>query len=281
MLSARLCAAGGAGCLCCAVGLPFQVAINRLLSEERPDRLLVEPTGLGHPKKTLEILRCGFFKKVLDVRASIGLVDSRKLDNPRYIEHEIFIEQIAMADVLVANKMDLTDEAAKQRFTSVAALSEPAKSVVAQVIKGRMNPSWLDLPANPERTAAYPDMRRHLATNSAIVKSENPEEAGLSALESGEHQGDGFYSRGWTLPKDILFDYQRLSECVSNLAFERVKGVFNTNKGWFAFNLADSLLSVTQLLTSADNRIEVIGEKTPPNFLKRSILICAISGECE
>lgn len=39
------------GCLCCAVGLPFQVSVNRLLKEVRPDRLLIEPTGLGHPKK--------------------------------------------------------------------------------------------------------------------------------------------------------------------------------------------------------------------------------------
>jgi G3E family GTPase len=39
------------GCLCCAVGIPFQVSVNQLLKEVRPDRLLIEPTGLGHPKK--------------------------------------------------------------------------------------------------------------------------------------------------------------------------------------------------------------------------------------
>ena len=43
------------GCLCCALAVPFQVAINRLLKEARPDRLLIEPTGLGHPKKVLDM----------------------------------------------------------------------------------------------------------------------------------------------------------------------------------------------------------------------------------
>lgn len=39
------------GCMCCAAGLPMQIALNQLLTEAKPDRLLIEPTGLGHPKK--------------------------------------------------------------------------------------------------------------------------------------------------------------------------------------------------------------------------------------
>ena len=41
------------GCMCCAAGLPMQVALNQLLVKARPDRLLIEPTGLGHPKDCL------------------------------------------------------------------------------------------------------------------------------------------------------------------------------------------------------------------------------------
>src|SRR5688500_14976207 len=37
------------GCMCCAAGLPMQIALNRLLSKARPHRVLIEPTGLGHP----------------------------------------------------------------------------------------------------------------------------------------------------------------------------------------------------------------------------------------
>jgi len=41
------------GCMCCAAGLPMQVAVNRLLREARPDRLLIEASGLGHPRRVL------------------------------------------------------------------------------------------------------------------------------------------------------------------------------------------------------------------------------------
>ena len=44
------------GCMCCAAGLPMQIALNMLLAKSKPDRLLIEPTGLGHPKEVLEIL---------------------------------------------------------------------------------------------------------------------------------------------------------------------------------------------------------------------------------
>ncbi len=80
------------GCLCCTVGLPFQVSVNRLLKEVRPDRLLIEPTGLGHPKKVLDMLMTGVFKETLELRASICLVDPEKLKDNRYTTHETFIK---------------------------------------------------------------------------------------------------------------------------------------------------------------------------------------------
>ncbi|MCT8985825.1 hypothetical protein N4T56_03945 [Shewanella sp. KJ10-1] len=37
------------GCLCCAAGVPTQVAITQLIQQAKPDRLLIEPTGLKSP----------------------------------------------------------------------------------------------------------------------------------------------------------------------------------------------------------------------------------------
>jgi len=53
------------GCLCCVNGAPFQVALARLLRQARPDRLLIEPSGLGHPAQLLEQLRDSPWQQVL------------------------------------------------------------------------------------------------------------------------------------------------------------------------------------------------------------------------
>ena len=42
------------GCMCCAASLPMQIALNQLLAASRPHRLLIEPTGLGHPAPRFE-----------------------------------------------------------------------------------------------------------------------------------------------------------------------------------------------------------------------------------
>ncbi len=53
------------GCMCCAAGVPMQVALNQLLTQAKPDRLLIEPTGLGHPKEVLRVLSAKHYQTVM------------------------------------------------------------------------------------------------------------------------------------------------------------------------------------------------------------------------
>ena len=71
------------GCMCCASGLPMQIALNMLLAKSKPDRLLIEPTGLGHPKEVLAVLRSDSYREVLNLGATVTLVDARKLSDER------------------------------------------------------------------------------------------------------------------------------------------------------------------------------------------------------
>lgn len=103
------------GCMCCAAGLPMQIALNQLLSEARPDRLLIEPTGLGHPKEVLQVLSTEYYRQILALQKNITLVDARKLSDPKYTEHETFNQQITIADTVVGNKRDLYQDEDEQK----------------------------------------------------------------------------------------------------------------------------------------------------------------------
>jgi len=78
------------GCMCCAAGLPMQIALNQLLLKAKPDRLLIEPTGLGHPKEVLQVLSSENYRQVLSLQKNITLVDARNLSDSRYTEHDTF-----------------------------------------------------------------------------------------------------------------------------------------------------------------------------------------------
>src|SRR5690554_2534705 len=82
------------GCMCCAAGLPMKVALNQLLGKVRPDRLLIEPSGLGHPEEVIAVLSGEFYQTVIDLRATITLVDARNIRDAKYREHETFQQQL-------------------------------------------------------------------------------------------------------------------------------------------------------------------------------------------
>ena len=44
------------GCLCCVSAQMFTVGLNRLIRQQDPDRILIEPTGLGHPAQIIRTL---------------------------------------------------------------------------------------------------------------------------------------------------------------------------------------------------------------------------------
>ncbi len=245
------------GCLCCSVGLPFQVAINRLITEVKPDRLLIEPTGLGHPKRVLDMLTDGYFRTVLDVRASICLVDPRKLGDSRYTSHENFVDQIALGDVLVANKMDLADKAATQLFERWADGSRPRKAVVAQTVQGQLDVAWLDLTRNPARQAAFPDAHQ---AGSIQIDADYRRMTRKSALANSplQNAADGYQSYGTVFPEHSCFDYIRITRLLNQLKAERIKAIFATNKGWFIFNAADGLMTIVPCKPSANSRIEIV-----------------------
>ncbi|MBT1443263.1 GTP-binding protein [Shewanella sp. JM162201] len=100
------------GCLCCAAGVPTQVAIAQLLRKAKPHRLLIEPTGLGHPDKILAALQNDEYRDVLKVHATVCLVDPRNLNDSRYTGHELFNQQLLVADLVLASKADCYDDMA-------------------------------------------------------------------------------------------------------------------------------------------------------------------------
>ena len=102
------------GCMCCSAGLPMQAALSLLLTKVRPDRLLIEPTGIGHPVEVLNVLLENYFSKVLSIQKIITLVDARKLKDSEYTNDETFNQQIMIADILIGNKSDLYNEEDKK-----------------------------------------------------------------------------------------------------------------------------------------------------------------------
>lgn len=240
------------GCMCCAAGLPMQVALNQLLARARPQRLLIEPTGLGHPREVLEALSDAVRAGVLDLRATLTLVDARCIGDERYLRSDTFRQQLEVADLVVANKSDLygpQDLESLRRY--LAFLESGADKPLQTVEQGRVQLDWLRAPSG----FPLPAGREHHDHAPPPVEDDPLPECGYRRRENS---GEGYHSCGWRFDPTLVFDYQKLFSLISGVDAERVKGVFITEDGVFGFNKADSVLSVLELDDALDSRVEAI-----------------------
>lgn len=70
------------GCICCSAGFMFEASLVLLL-QRRPDRLLIEPTGLAALSGILDTLAHPSLRDAVDLRSVVCLLDPRKIaQNP-------------------------------------------------------------------------------------------------------------------------------------------------------------------------------------------------------
>jgi G3E family GTPase len=257
------------GCMCCAAGLPMAIALNQLLARANPDRLLIEPTGLGHPVEMLATLMADHYREVLNVEKILTLVDARKLADSRYTGHDTFNQQIAIADVVVGNKTDLyqpQDRPALEAYAKEKAGPDVTLSFTEQ---GR-----IDLALLHGATATTITTHHHHSTD---TEAEDP--YGAPIPESGyikaENQGEGFHSIGWRFDPDKTFSYEKLYGFLSGLRAERMKAVFITDEGIFGYNLTSDALSEMELDECMESRIEIIAGEVDTDWEVR-LLACLI-----
>lgn len=247
------------GCLCCVAAPAFTTGLNRLIRQHRPDRILIEPSGLGHPAQVLEQLRSPLYQGVLTVQSTLCLVDPRHLDSPRHLAHPTFQDQIHLADVLVANKTDLCDKAAIERFLAFAATLDPPKAAVLLATHGRIDPAVLTRDAT-ERRAVFPEAHAYLMSQQPSQEDDSPAQDAWLRY-SGED--DGYYRLGWWVGAAHRFERAALSAWLDTLPYERVKGVLVCTEGGLRYNrTGDDPAEVADIEPPAASHLQLI-DPTP------------------
>lgn len=255
------------GCMCCTAGLPMQIALSQLLSRAKPHRLLIEPTGLGHPLEVLQTLCADYNRDVLSIEKTLTLVDARNLSDKRYSTHETFRQQLSIADVVVANKDDLYLE--KDRLRLEAYVKDVCQPEVELLYTqyGRVDLNHLAGPTAIVPVAHEPHSRKA----QTLMADDLPLPA--CGYLTAVNQGEGFESIGWRFSPQKIFDRTRLFSFLSGLDVERMKAVFITSSGVFGYNMTRDALTETELDDCAESRIEIIADRIEPDWVT-NLTVC-------
>ncbi|GAB3261586.1 CobW family GTP-binding protein [Chitinimonas naiadis] len=279
------------GCICCTTSPMLKVSLTKLLRQRRPDRLIIEPSGLGHPAGIIDVLRDEYLIKALDVRATVTLVDPRQLDDSRYTTHEVWRDQIALADVLIANKCDRADAFHVDRFLAMARAMFPPKLAVLTTSQGEFDPALLDLAEDPtpvDATAPRHDLSPRPRKSPDSEMADEPATDGIYPQIKSRSEGDQA-SRGWLWQPEARFSAERLAQLFQQLhdhaayalpPVQRAKGVFHTDHGWLLFNWVGGETSAVEIAWRRDNRAELIVAAAEPDWqrVETALLACLLEG---
>lgn len=257
------------GCMCCVNGLPMQVGLNMLLKQSQPDRLLIEPTGLGHPKQILDLLSAEVYQPWLTLDATLCLLDPRQLNDERIVANENFRDQLAAADIIVANKEDRWDEATLAALQSWRAQDNLQRPVIparfGQIAAELLTRPRLNLQPLPQAMHHHAQPASRLA---ALAPVQN------TRWRRSLNQGQGYYACGWVFDTETVFDTVGLLEWARLAPVSRVKGVMRIPEGLVSVNRQGEDFNIeTRQTTPPDSRIEIIHEEEADwNSLQASLL---------
>jgi G3E family GTPase len=230
------------GCVCCTAPEGFSAAVGQLLDDVRPDRILIEPTGLARPADLVDTLARGPHRDRLTIGPTIVLIDPTGLSATSLAAEPLLQTQAEAADVLVANRVDLADEADIARFEAFAESLWPGPLRTLQTRHGAIDAAALAWPEGEGRRSVPMRIRRVNAPSTA-----------------------GFSTQSWSWAPDVVFSRKRVDQLFAELIghnkgarVARAKAVFRTNEGVLRVDIAGGQVHLRDSVHRRDSRLDLI-----------------------
>lgn len=258
----------GGGCACCTLALVFKPLLAQFIRRTKPDRLILEPSGLSHPAKVIDILRSQGFASSIDLRNVICLVDPKDLDDPKWKESQVFRDQIQLADIVAINWTDQRDPAQTQRCREWIETFDPPKQLVFETQFGVIDRELLDRDFGVARMPLFEDahplpMNETLSATDADQESQ-PIPLGSQLPAAGkplrfQNSGLDFNACGWVFHVDDVFNRRKLVKFFEEIpSVLRLKGIFHCDADWWSINQAKDATTYVEATWRGDSRLELI-----------------------
>lgn len=255
------------GCLCCVNGVPFQVGLARLLRQAKPDRLLIEPSGLGHPAELLRQLGQSPWQSVLSIQPSVLVLDAAALSRGEALP-DSQRQALAQAGLLLLNKSESLDAAARRQL-----LRQLPERPHYWTTQGRLPLERLPgIDARGRAAAKAPDLPAAPAALGQVWLDPR------NAICQVQAAADG-WSIGWRWHPSQRFDLARLTHWLAQWPWRRAKLVMHGQEGWRSANALDGQpVHFAPSEWRKDSRLELIfAEAQPQAELELGLQRCRVA----
>jgi G3E family GTPase len=261
------------GCLCCTGEEDFRRQLSGVLalpSTQWPARILIEPSGIGHPGAVVEELRIFERSGALCLMSTIALLDAASKKEWSMLD-SVAQAQVDAADVLLLSKAEQADTEAREKFSAWAQTLFPAKRFVGYSERGALPAVALSPPAAefsfamPTRPAVHQlartSVESHAHDHAPHIVTRQVQLSVVTA-QAKTQQLLGREACGWIVPASVLFDLEQLQALLNDetawRGVERFKAILRTGvESWHLLQRWSGQSAISECHWRQDSRIEV------------------------
>jgi putative photosynthetic complex assembly protein 2 len=241
------------GCICCTLQKNLTGQIVDLLEAYRPERLIIEPSGVAGIEEIVKALASPRLTARLGQMEVVAVMDASRLNNPNNLK-TFTLTQIRAANAIVINKIDLvTANEVSQLIEMVESLNPLARCLTA--LEGRISArELLGLAESEGEGQAHHSHNWH-------------EEAGMISFG---REYEGFFD-----PRAVQDIFEMLAAGYFG-PVERAKGIFLTPTGRQSWDLAAGRVRSQKLPPSS---ISVIKNSAQPLTSRFMVVAADLAAE--
>ena len=137
------------GCICCSLVGDFGASLKEVISKYHPDRILIEPSGVGKLSDVIKAVQCVEEETGLVLNSYTTVVDAKKCKMYMRNFGEFFNNQVEYAGAIIMSRTDIVDEAKAQASLELLREINTKAAIITTPIEKLDGKKLLDVMEHP------------------------------------------------------------------------------------------------------------------------------------
>ena len=137
------------GCICCSLVGDFGASLKEVISKYHPDRILIEPSGVGKLSNVIKAVQGVAEETGLVLNSYTTVVDAKKCKMYMRNFGEFFNNQVEYAGAIIMSRTDIVDEAKAQAAMELLREINPKAAIITTPIEKLEGAKILEVMEHP------------------------------------------------------------------------------------------------------------------------------------
>ena len=137
------------GCICCSLVGDFGASLKEVISKYHPDRILIEPSGVGKVSDVIKAVQGVAEETGLVLNSYTTVVDAKKCKMYMRNFGEFFNNQVEYAGAIIMSRTDIVDEAKAQAAMELLREINPKAAIITTPIEKLEGAKILEVMEHP------------------------------------------------------------------------------------------------------------------------------------